>query len=126
METVRIYRIENNNGIGPYCGTAETQWVTCWKRHNDKPTPDKDGIPDEAYAGRGSARCAFTSIAKLKEWFDCQTELHNLSKIGFEVAVYEVPTHAVWHGNRQSVFDADQAKRIAKMKLLPKACEVLK
>lgn len=89
---MRVYRIENSKGEGPYMHRG---WET--RNHSFLPTPSEEGIDRLA-----SDYCGFSKIKKLKRWFT-KNELKNLRRLGFKLSVYE--TNEVKKGKQQLVFN---------------------
>ena len=80
-----IYRVQNDNGCGPYGASATGVTSQDWARpddpfHSSKPCPDEDGIErfPEGWV------CAFSHLGQLFQWFTTN-EVKNLKKLGFNI-----------------------------------------
>ena len=107
-----IYRIENKRGQGPYCSKHKDQYLRCWlcDRHSDiekHPSPDEDGI----YEWKRVHKCGFSSLRKLKAWFN-KEELKALYEAKFDIVRYEVDKKDVLVGQKQVMFNRRKARRV--------------
>ena len=107
-----IYRIENKRGQGPYCSKHKDQALRNWlcSRHFDAekhPAPDDDGIDDWTR----SHKCGFSSLKKLKAWFNTE-ELNVLYEAKFDIVKYEVDKKDVLVGKKQVMFNRRKARRV--------------
>lgn len=97
---MRIYRVENVRGEGPYCANANLSKM--WDEHNNSkshPCPLADSMspvaPWEIFG--------FDSIEKLQDWFHGFEE--DLNVAGFAVNVYEVEEWRLNRGRKQVAFN---------------------
>lgn len=105
-----IYRIEHNDGIGPYFKQAG-QW--CEQNHcNDfHPSPEMEGLPlDYDYY------CGFKNKKSLTKWFNSK-ELKNLKELGFKLVKYKVHPKYVHVGKYQVIFNKKKAKLFIKKEI---------
>ena len=99
---MRVYRIEDINGIGPYAGY---EFNGCGGHH---PTPDEEGFPDvcsDDYFG-------FDSLFQLCKWFG-PVARQRLATLKYEVAVYDVEDQDI---TGQSPYQVMFKKRNANIK----------
>ena len=104
-----VYRIENKRGQGPYCSNHKYQDWLC-DRHSDiekHPSPVEDGI----YEWTKSHKCGFSSLKKLKAWFNTE-ELKALYAAKFDIVRYEVDKKDVLVGQKQVMFNRRKARRV--------------
>lgn len=107
MDMVTIYRIEDSERRGPYCGSNETCFtgkqivayadlLSIFYEPERHPNPKQDsrlnGIMPYEY-------CAFDSVGQLRDWF--RGSGHILVECGFMVNAYSVPVSSVRFGERQ-------------------------
>lgn len=108
MSFTTVYRVEDDQKRGPYCGSNETQFTPgqrmkynmmltiVSKDWNAHPTPNEDkglrGINPNEY-------CAFESIDHVREWFKGAGRI--LTECGFIVNAYRVPQSSVRFGETQ-------------------------
>lgn len=108
---MRIYRIEDKNGLGPYAGGAMSRAEYGYepKRH---PSPVDDGInySHDIYAG-------FPSLTKCYYWFVDTWIRQYLRQHGYKIGVYECPGHYVQHGQRQVAFVKAMAMKVEEMEI---------
>lgn len=99
-----VYRVEKENGEGPYVNTHIPHVSSHTSRHFDThPNPYMEGISftDKDF-------CGFESVASLKAWFDtCNEPLHSA---GYSMSIYSVSKRKVKFGTYQLVFQRDKAK----------------
>lgn len=121
-----VYRVEHSELMtGPYrtggrAGEDLHDLAYALETHHggssDHPPAWRDGLadPDDDY------RFGFASRSALRAWFKGWGE--RLEGMSFQVSVYRVPAHKVQRGERQLVFDVEQAElvtAIAPTKLIP-------
>lgn len=109
-----VYRVENENGNGPYVGGAHDLLWLMREDHNTfyddpaddpHPGPRDDGIDwmaADEYSALASPEAAQT-------WFEGYGEV--LHGAGFELTVWEAQD--VRHGSKQVVFRKDSARMVA-------------
>lgn len=95
----KVYRIENDDGIGPYSVDETVDLIGDHKYSNGHPVPKKDkGIqrPQEP-----EERCGFLSMKQLKSWFS-ESEIVNLRDLGFFITELTGKITAI--GEKQVLF----------------------
>jgi hypothetical protein len=114
MESRIIYRMQNDDGYGPYGASVEETGITSmdWARKSDPghdchPSPGEDGIRDMP----PSWLCGFDSPEMLFDWFD-KEEIETLSNLGFHVFEIKLGDinwsegkFAIEEGDHQLIFD---------------------
>jgi hypothetical protein len=98
-----VYRIENDNEIGPY--TSGYAYIPEYAP-GVHPSPPEDGlgrIEDHEY-------CAFESLEKAREWFGYPGVVEALE--GFSLVVREVADNLVRFGRKQVVFPLKDSETI--------------
>lgn len=120
---MRVYRIEAEDGSGPFQSTELIEAMdaamidagrigpdkTPW--HDRLPMPWADGIDAAELVGFQTPRTGCASLRQLVTWFPrpCREVL---VANGHRMIAFEVPHSAVSSGRRQVVFDAAQAVEI--------------
>lgn len=79
--------------------------------HPNRPVPRQDGLPHDACNSEDQLFC-FTSVEQYAQWFP-KDQRQKFNEYGFVAAIYEADDVTMFHGNRQSVFRWETAKRIA-------------
>ena len=114
--TIQVYRVENEEGVGPYAGNACEDMryyhnsVACYRSH---PSPFNDGLgspweKNECLWNRDMV-FGFPSLARLYTWFDgFITDLHNA---GYHIAVYQCRKGRYAMSKKQVVFYKDEHLR---------------
>lgn len=117
---MRVWRIENDAGEGPYCATAgpvsnaEGYRITHAHADSGHPSPWDDGMDEFR---RHQHVCGLPTLCSVREWFAGWFDpMHSQ---GFRLSVYDVPGEAVLVGGRQVAFDRDKAKRVKSFSLAP-------
>lgn len=119
-----VYRVENQEGIGPYCceygeniDEPTKQWIEKYiERLGNKHAPWRSKYHQTVNSVVGFERgmvCGFDSKAKLRQWF--HGFRYGLRKNGFVCNVYDVekaPTDG-----RQVCFDKAQARLVRTIKI---------
>ena len=110
---MRVYRVENWSGRGPYNGKGcyKAGYDTaCSDRH---PMPYSDGIPywDD------TDRFGFKTKKALQKWFNKKMR-RDLAKHKYRISIFEVPKENVVLGRKQLVFKRRRAKRVKKLDLI--------
>jgi hypothetical protein len=106
---ITVFRIEDEEGVGPYSKTGVGLDTDNTDHH---PTPGEDGIRLEH-----SHNCAFNSIEQLRNWFSDRNDQGILVVKGFTCNVYSVPIDHVKFGSKQVTFDKSHAKKISNVPL---------
>lgn len=108
-----VYRIEDDNGCGPYSTLQPFKDGRYYTRedileeylYGEKyPQPEDDGI---VYTGKED-RFGFKDLQQLYQWFDKEVRA-KLSQYGFRIVKYEVDKIA--EGNKQVMFNINDVKR---------------
>ena len=122
---MRIYRVEDLEGEGPY--GDDDSWCSTpkmFERHHRSsrtPSPDRDGmylpLSMEVRLEGGIPRWTVTShfgfrtLKQLRSWFTPAAR-RSLSECGYVISVYEAPDEYVYLGNRQLVFWLGGSKKV--------------
>ena len=103
-----IFRIENEQKLGPYYATYDSKWQT--KDHGESkktPGPSADKIQNTNKPLnsilKNSHLFGFKSLEQLKKWFS-KKELKNLHNKGFLLAEIQCATKYIRLGGKQLVF----------------------
>jgi hypothetical protein len=111
--TSLIYRVEDEEGKGPYMGSYDVdEWTEGSHVGDHHPTPMSDGIEFwkvRDQHGNNNILCGFRDMDQLRKWFTCR-ELTNLYDMGLRVKVYQVNRDYIWHGNMQVVYHKEWAE----------------
>jgi hypothetical protein len=111
---MKVYRIESENGIGPYQNGARDKIPKLYSHTGcpNHPCPWNDGISNIDF---DNEYCGFSSIEQLNKWF------HGfkapLRRLGYKMAVYEVEEKFVNSGTRQLVFNKSESKLTKKIQI---------
>lgn len=109
---IRIYRVENVDGKGMYCGTeAGVQMNGDSSRH---PLPREDAKIGCEWRERLSGEIdeqifGFASLEQLRFWIYKTKWRKSLKSEGFRVSVYEVPVEHALVGDTQAIFVRPEA-----------------
>ena len=126
---MRVYRVENEHGSGPYWGGIGLHEdlniylrneIHDFKRHPG-PQPLKDRIDNDKsvplrlrsewrYSDYNPFYYGFISPQQLKRWFHLPVRIRLDYEGGFMVKVYEVPDQYVYHNKHQAMFLRRKAK----------------
>lgn len=105
-----IYRIENENGRGPYnCGIGMQWQEEPHEAENGRPCPYGDTKLRKVWRVLRTREqrefvFGFTSLKSLKSWFT-DLELERLKKLNFEIVKIPVSQiEQVFEGNKQCIF----------------------
>lgn len=102
-----ILRVEHaEDGQGPYWGPRD-RWPDelCWQSYH-RPMP-RNVAPEDWHPKHG-----FDCQGEMRAWFP-DDERRLLQRNGFRLSTYVVPTEHVIDDERQVIFNAKYAKRIA-------------
>ena len=111
---MRVYRVEDLSGWGPYRSLATPSYVSdiLYEQYSmgraSHPTPINDGIPDRADPQH--YRFGFASMRSLLQWFPIQAR-EALHRAHFTIGVYEVVYTDVFVGVHQVCFRASTASK---------------
>ncbi len=108
---MRVYRVENNEGNGPYDPDTKLGYRIC-RSHGHlrelRPTLPESGL----FLPGKHQFCGCESLKQLKSWFKGWWK--QLRKAGFSISVYEVPEEFVDIGSEQLLFIKSKAILIKK------------
>ncbi len=115
---MRVVRVENAQGEGPYRGCNLPAWDSSAFTYDTHPTPTSDfGLRDWwcdlDYAISRHYVFAFRDKEQLSEWFYRDDWVYQLRVAGFVLATYEVSYPDVRVGERQAVFIKERAQLVA-------------
>ena len=108
-----IYRVESEDGGGPYNGPKadrDLSYAIFSSNVFHQPPPWED-IKDWSPSGNKNWRYGFSSVELLKRWFE-PIFYKALDRAGFLVAIYDVPDEATKCGRWQCAFKFESAKRL--------------
>lgn len=108
---MKVWRVENFQGSGPYQGTSMGSWADSSEKHNNNaicPEPRSDaGLADAwmnmDYSERDAYLFGFSSLEQLQAWFS-ETELAKLKSMGYYVTCFEIPEPYIIVGSLQLIF----------------------
>lgn len=105
---MKIYRIENLSGKGPYSKAS-----VVWREYSSKPRPVPEDDGEELKKLYESADfikhiCGFKSLKQLFYWFSPR-ELGKLKKMGYYIVEFEVERGEVKFGKHQVMFPKEKA-----------------
>ena len=109
MDMTTIYRVEDSEGIGPYSYEGAMQSDTdMFETHANisHPNPWVDTIKDTHTVQLRITdweKCALESLEAVAHWFSGYGQ--DLTRHGYYVVAYSVPTSQVRFGNAQLVYD---------------------
>jgi hypothetical protein len=109
MTKCTVFRVEDQDGIGPYSKWGVNLDVSNTDNH---PTPSDDGIHLDY-----DHNCAFNSIEQLRNWFSDRNDQGILVVKGFTCNVYSVPIDHVKIGYKQVTFNKRYAEKISSVLL---------
>jgi hypothetical protein len=120
-DAMRIYRVENDEHLGPYIVTS---FIRAWASslHNDSkhPPPWEDfggsAFETDWKVGMKDARFGFATLGQFKCWFTV-IERRKLRKLGFKLAIYEVEKSFAKRSACQALFDITKARLMSKRAL---------
>lgn len=125
---MRIYRIEDSRGLGPYHESSPMLRVWRWGAEGPfdiagkHPSPDHDSglrnwwlahvtrAPDEETLD--AIRFGFASLEQLHAWFYNDDWFTSMDKNGFHLRIYDVSDDNVIKGRAQVIFYKDAAKLV--------------
>jgi hypothetical protein len=110
---MKVYRIEDKNGIGPYSIYWEWQDVNHFIKINRHPFPIDEGIMINSLQiayGIDKPVCGFNSLDQLKDWFS-NDEITKLFGLGYYIFFYEIEEEFIFQGKRQLVFIRNNLER---------------
>lgn len=101
METMRVYRVEDAHGTGPYrrkIGQDTKMQIRMENAHCNWNTHPTEMFDFDRYHEHGE-RFGFDSMTKLMAWFG--PYLRHLLADGYKISIYEVPRRSVRWGKSQ-------------------------
>jgi len=115
MTYMKVYRLENKDGIGVYQAANYNEQLLVNLRStfsalsNRHPYPNDDSLLRETCPGMRWMECffGFDSLKQLRNWFYTNKILKVFSESGITINVYEIPAHAVYMGNTQCCFEKE-------------------
>jgi hypothetical protein len=122
---MKIYRVEHDDGIGPY--STRRRWANSLQEEINDELAEAHNDSDEhplvyydvknAYdiVSGDSRRCGFISIEQLFRWFD--GFMDKLEEAGYKIVVYEVPPQFICVGTYQCLFDVDESQCLGEQRL---------
>jgi hypothetical protein len=114
-----VYRIEDENGTGPYRKDWGGVYPNSAARH---PTPTSDAALGFYGIHPGSLRdqyhFGFVSVAQLRFWFYRQDWLEALDKAGFRLTKWRVPAGLCRTSDAQAVFLRAQSIKVSTERLV--------
>ena len=111
--TVKIYRVEDCNGIGPYQNSNTFKFLSDFslQKHPMVNNSKIEDFADEHGYNVEDVFFGFESINQLKNWFSKKV-LDNLYKINYHVAVYEISIKYAVSDNKQVIFFMEEAEKL--------------
>lgn len=103
-----LYRVENEQGLGPYVVGAMPRNETVFS-FDDTPAPIEDGI-DALDLDEEIHFFAFARREDAYRWFARHWEA--LKRTGFRLVLYYCPEEHVLRGGKQVAFDMTKAQKI--------------
>jgi len=111
MKHIKIIRIENKQGEGPYLNKHthknrawKKQWMESTHTDSSHPEPfDDEGLikhMENPEFFLNDYLCAFKNKTQMKKWFS-KKEINNLKNLGFEPVEYSVSLEDVLIGTHQ-------------------------
>ncbi len=117
-----IYRVENNQGKGPYALYDYEKWTDKNKDHSDRshPGPDRDSKLKKKWeslfwSNQHNYYFGFKSLKDLRAWFS-PSERKRLRSRGFFVSKIHIPEEDVIIGSKQVAFYKRRTIKKTKMK----------
>lgn len=104
---MRVYRVENCDGRGPYTSGRDLREMTVSHNSNLAAYPVFYRDINIDYSEARKCHCGFISINQLLQWFDGFYTL--LSNNGFKVTIWEVEEEFVKIGKKQLCFRKEQS-----------------
>lgn len=95
---MKIYRVENREGLGPY---RNTDWQP-WEHGNALTHPCPRFDKGLNYI-KSCEKCAFKSYRQLRDWFT-KEELAELKTMGYDIIKLEVDRKLIRFGKKQIVY----------------------
>lgn len=111
MDTMRVYRIEDSRGVGPYNSDITSETVERMRLAHQAFSHPAWLLDFNRWPNDGE-RCAFESMTQMFSWFGGYLPI--MLGMGYSVRIYEVP---VWHVQRglsgkQLMFQSTKARRL--------------
>lgn len=112
QSTMIVYRIENDDGEGPY--NCEKEWPLQYKMRNEHSTNERPNVyVDGCYIG-SNGLSGFDSLDRLLWWFDGWVE--HLENCGFRTSAYKVDKDYVQmsESGKQLTFEPYRARFVGR------------
>jgi hypothetical protein len=110
--TITVFRVENEEGKGPYTSTREPCLLDAHSDDGKHPLPYEDGVfayeIDQYSKDARKHSYGFPSVESVSNWFNDE-ELVWLSQEGFSINTYEVSQKHVRQGKMQLAFLKEKA-----------------
>lgn len=111
---MKVYRLENDKGKGPYTDCSSLCHTYGMYSH---PGPYDDGLEDamfEFQAKHGARwrefyKFGFESLEAFSWWFDHEYFLARAEEKGFRLRIYKVNKQSVRFGDHQLIYRSDRA-----------------
>lgn len=94
METIKVYRYENNKGEGPYWQKFTDSLVEMYNKHNGDDYPG--WLQDFEVKNNPDYISGCNSLESLDKWFDGYKEL--LNEAGYDIKTYLIPKENIEYG----------------------------
>jgi hypothetical protein len=101
-----VYRVEDDEGGGPYRGDNHVDGMGSKHTDSDHPAPCDDGLP---FLPPDYMNCGFASLSQFKAWFD-QDDRWDLKVNGFRLRIFKADV--VDHGEKQVMFHRGRARLV--------------
>ena len=100
-----VYRIEGENGMGPYWDSPIREMGAKHSKGNSHPNPTEEDLDISS-----SFFCGFPTLDPMKVWFKGWRS--KMNKMGFRLKVYEIPHIHVQIGDKQLVFEKEFVREV--------------
>lgn len=112
---ILVFRIENENGNGPYKDISVTKTSDPEKNPNAESEHDL-GLIYHMHSSKipytKEYKFGFSSLDKLKSWFHDNSDIEKMSLNGFKIAVYEAPLNHTLSSEHQTIYNEKSSKLI--------------
>jgi hypothetical protein len=117
---ILVFRIENENGNGPYKDISVTKTSDPEKNPNAESDNDLELIY-HMYSSKipytKEYKFGFNSLDKLKSWFHDNSDIEKMALNGFKIAVYKLPLNHTLNSKHQDIYNVNTATLIDKIEL---------
>ena len=109
VQTMKVYRIQNSEGLGPYISTDTVKWRDADHYHGRDhlhPAPVYDGLTMGEFgrAHREQWVCGFLTMSDLYNWFST-AEIDALGCLGFGITDHKANKDRMLIGEHQIMFE---------------------